>query len=165
MLSDYSGNGVESVLCWAGFLRPLLGWTVVCEGDSLLGFVHAGFGPDEQRTGLDLRTGVICALSLDPELASRDLAEALLLSGEEYLVGRGSRQIFVGGSFFPEPFWTGLAQGGRLPGIPAEHHLLREVLESHGYRPVARRQLFEVSLVGSGPTGSTRISFVFRPAL
>jgi hypothetical protein len=141
---------VERLVLGKLFFDPA-GLSVVCKGDSLLGFVHAGFGPDEQRTGLDLRTGVICALCLDPELATPELAEGLLQTGEEYLVGRGAQQIFVGGSFFPEPFWAGLCQGGRLPGVPAEHHLLREVLESHGYRPVARREIFEVSLVGFAP--------------
>lgn len=122
------------------------GLVVVTEDSRVVGFAHAGFGPNSEGTSLDTSVGVITAFVTAPAGVDPDVPQALLKAAEEYLVGRGASTVYFGGSPFPEPFWLGLAYGPRLPGVADNNLQLRQCLADLGYQPVESRVVVERSL-------------------
>jgi ribosomal protein S18 acetylase RimI-like enzyme len=86
-----------------------------------VGFVHAGFGPNERGSALDRGVGIIAMLMTHPlaafEKSGANVEHELLARAEAYLVERGATRILLGGSGRNAPFYLGLYGGSALPGI------------------------------------------------
>src|SRR5436309_2328098 len=64
---------------------------IVAEDDGTpVGFVHAGFGANDQETACDRSRGVICAIAVRSTHRRRGIGSQLLRQAEEYLAARGT---------------------------------------------------------------------------
>lgn len=120
------------------FCKPYFdpaGLIVAEEDGTLVGFVHAGFGPDETETRLATDTGVICMLNVRPGYQRRGIGTELLHRGEAYLRDRGSHTIYAGPMRPWNPFYLGLYGGSELPGF-LESDSPGRFLSQHGYQPI-----------------------------
>lgn len=110
------------------------------------GFVHAGFGPDEQGATIDTSLGTTHVLMIeqgqDPHLADR-----LLEASEIYLRRRGAQVIYAGGIQPLNSFYLGLYGGSEIPGVLQSDELFNALCQSHGYREIDRVRIFQCDLV------------------
>ena len=103
-----------------------------------VGFVHAGFGPNEDFTDVSREVGVTCALCVHPESDSPDLRSDLVISAEAYLRSSGASTLF-GGAFPPQiPFYHGLYGGAEMPGVLETDRPLTDTFLAAGYQPGPR---------------------------
>ncbi len=122
----------------------ILAW----ENGRPVGFVHAGFGPNEQYTSVHKDYGVICLLMVLPTCRQMEVAEGLLQQAERYLTSQGAKVIYGGGVWPLCPFYLGLYGGSKLPGVLLSNHLAQQLYASHGYRVVDETVILECSVKG-----------------
>jgi len=157
------------------------GLIVADDGQRLLGFVHAGFGVEENEARLDHELGVTCLLMTLPDhrlgdVAHHQLGAELIQRSEAYLRSRGAKVLYAGGIQPLNPFYFSLYGGSELPGVLSSDHRALDVFRPAGYReidqvailqrelrgfrsPFDRRQMmirrqFEVSIEEDPPYGS-----------
>jgi ribosomal protein S18 acetylase RimI-like enzyme len=99
----------------------------------IVGFVHAGFGPDETQCGVNRANGVICALGVVPTHRRRGIGRELFRRAEAYLRERGSTTVQAGASWPRNPFYFGLYGGAELPGWLASEAEAGPFLGRMGY--------------------------------
>lgn len=124
---------------------------IVAERDAgPVGFIHAGFGPNEAFTDVSHETGVISMMQWRPEESEMQLRQGLVGAAEAYLAERGAKSI-VAGPYPPfNPFYHGLTGLSESAGVLAEDHEFHETLVSLEYLPADRFVLMECDL-GSLP--------------
>jgi ribosomal protein S18 acetylase RimI-like enzyme len=108
----------------------------------LLGFAHAGFGPDAQKNWISTEAGVICVLVTSPGCPEAQVADGLLDHCEKYLLHRGAKVIYGGGLQPLCPFYIGLYGDSELPGLLDSDTVARSAMAARGYREVERTVLF-----------------------
>jgi ribosomal protein S18 acetylase RimI-like enzyme len=102
---------------------------IVAEQDGrIVGFVHAGFGPElpvesTQPFQLSNELGTVAMLVVEPDLNDPELAAGLIAAAERYLQDRGAKVMYAGGLFPLNPFYWGLYGGSEGSGVLAGHHL------------------------------------------
>lgn len=124
---------LESYLFAKPYFDPA-GLIVAVEDDALVGFSHAGFGPNGPQTGLDPSTGVLCALGVRPSHRRRGIGSELLRRGESYLAGKGARAVYAGPLAPLNPFYLGLCGGSETAGFLASDPEVEPFLGRHGYQ-------------------------------
>jgi ribosomal protein S18 acetylase RimI-like enzyme len=115
------------------------GLIVATHGDKLVGFAHAGFGPNEQRTGVSTELGVTSLVLVRPE-ADPSIAAELLSRCEHYLRSRGAKQLYGGGVYPISPFYYGIYGGSELSGVLDSDAAQQRLFVAAGYQ-IARRTL------------------------
>lgn len=105
-----------------------------------VGFVHAGFGPNDNETAIDRQRGVICALLVHPDHRRAGIGRQLLERAEEYL---GCPVIQAGAARPLNPFYFGLYGGSDLPGVLASDPGAGPFFVRHGYRSASSSALME----------------------
>lgn len=116
-----------------------------------VGFVHAGFGPNDEESALSTELGVTSLLVVHPQAQGRGIEEELLARSEQYLISRGARVLY-GGSIRPlNPFYVGLYGGSELPGLLDSDAALSNVFRQHGYRAIDHTQVLRRELAGFRP--------------
>ena len=110
------------------------GLLVAENGDAqLVGFAHAGFGPNDEETNIDPTVGVISLVLVDDGVDFEAVGTKLIDEAERYLQARGAEVIY-GGSVRPlNPFYLGFYGGSELPGLLTSQAALIELLKSRGY--------------------------------
>lgn len=103
-----------------------------------IGFVHAGFGANDEQSALATETGTTYQLMLRADRRNDALADALLTQSEEYLRGRGAKVIYAGGIRPLNAFYLGLYGGSELPGILAGDQMFNAACRRRGYREIDR---------------------------
>ena len=122
------------------------GLLIATEGDRVVGFAHAGFGPNGDRTDIDRQTGVICAVQILPDWNLVESNRQLIRAAEQYLFERGVQRI-LGGPVSPyECFYHGLASTGEAVGVPMGDAALREAYGAMGYAVGAENVLLRRDL-------------------
>ncbi len=126
------------------------GGLIVAEREGrVVGFVHAGFGP-EQPFGpphrLDYTFGTIAMLALEPDAVEGDLGRELIAEAENYLRRRGSKVIYAGGQYPLNPFYWGIYGGSEWAGILTAHATFLRSVVAAGYEPVSTTVLLEADL-------------------
>lgn len=121
------------------------------EDGRAVGFVHAGFGPNESRTGLNCEEGAICMLIVRSEDGKADVAAELLRRGEEYLRQAGAKDIYAGGVGAICPFYLGLYGGSELPGVPDSQPASQEFFRRNGYEDADRVLVYQCEPSGFRP--------------
>jgi ribosomal protein S18 acetylase RimI-like enzyme len=137
------------------FSRPYFdraGFLVATDGDRVVGFAHAGFGANEQESGLDRETGLICAVVVHPEFQRQGLGTALVRRAEEYLAASGAKSMIAGPAAPDTPFYVslygGLQPAGWLDSDPAAVPFFATL----DYEPASRQIVLQRDLEsGSDP--------------
>jgi ribosomal protein S18 acetylase RimI-like enzyme len=125
---------------------------IVAERDGrVVGFVHAGFGPDDPegrvlRLNYDL--GTIGMLIVEPGPEDPELERGLVLEAERYLCARGARVLYGGGQYPLNPFYWGVYGGSECAGVLSSHRAFERALRNSGYEPVSATLLMEADLSG-----------------
>ncbi len=141
---------LENLVFWKPYFDRE-GLIVAVEDDRLVGFVHAGFGPNEQRDSCSVELGVTCLLMTPPHAERETIATELLARSERYLRERGGRVLYGGGIRPLDPYYLGLYGGSELPGILASDTLGQEVFRRGGYREIDRCIVLQRELAGFRP--------------
>jgi len=130
---------------------------IVAEKDGrIVGYVHAGFGPDlpvDSTPPFQLchDLGSISLLVLEPELDDAELSSGLILAAERYLAARGAKVIYAGGLFPLNPFYWGIYGGSEGSGILSGHGSFHRAVIDLGYEPVSASVHLEANLGACEP--------------
>ena len=122
------------------------GLIVAQDGDQPVGFVHAGFAPREDQTGLESATGVICTLAVLPSHRRQGIGSQLLKRAEAYLRQRGAVRAWFGSQAPHQPFLFGLQGGCTCIGLLNDDPAVVHFLQRHGYTHPRRLLLFRRNL-------------------
>jgi ribosomal protein S18 acetylase RimI-like enzyme len=130
---------------------------IVAEKDGrIVGYVHAGFGPDlpvASTPPLQLchDLGSICLFVVEPDLDDAELVSGLILAAERYLAARGAKVIYAGGLFPLNPFYWGIYGGSEGSGILSGHARFHRAVIDMEYEPVSTTVLLEADLGACEP--------------
>ncbi len=127
------------------------GLLVAVDDGRVVGFGHAGFGPDTDRSGIDTREGATFLVAVVPHPESESIADRLLAACEEYLRKRGAVVLLGGGSSKMRSFYLGLYGGSDLPGILDSSAVLVGVFRRAGYIEGDRIAVLRRALAGFRP--------------
>ena len=122
-----------------------------------VGFVHAGFGPNEEGTAIDTSLGTTYMLMLHNGEEDQGLADRLLAASEDYLRTRGVSVLYAGGIKPMNSFYLGLYGGSEIPGILDSNKLLRETCTKHGYRETSQIPILQTDLKTFRPSLSRKV--------
>jgi ribosomal protein S18 acetylase RimI-like enzyme len=113
------------------------------DNDVAIGFVHAGFGPDETEAKLDFGVGITLVLGVLPAYRRQGIGAQLLRRAEEYLRSRGAREFHFGPAPGRNPFYLGLYGGSESAGILASDPAADPFLTTFGYFPDQSFQVWQ----------------------
>lgn len=128
------------------FAKPYFdpeGLIVAVEDGIPIGFVHAGFGPNQRETLLSRSTGVVCLLGVREAFRRRGIGSELIERAEAYLKKQGAQTIHAGIMRPISPFYFGIYGGSDLPGLLASDQAAAPFLEMHRYRAVETSLVFQ----------------------
>jgi ribosomal protein S18 acetylase RimI-like enzyme len=122
----------------------------------IVGFVHAGFGPElpvaaTRPLQLCYELGTVAMLLVEPGLDDPELASGLLTAAERYLHARGTQVIYAGSLFPLNPFYWGLYGGSEGAGILSGHQAFHRTLIALDYEPVGSTVLLAADLSKTEP--------------
>ena len=127
------------------------GLIVAMDGERAVGFAHAAFGPNKDRSAVDPRVGTTLLVAVVPHPEQERVGDDLLKRCEEYLRRRGAEVILGGGSFEMRSFYLGLYGGSDLPGILDSSAAMQAVFQRGGYEVADRITVLRRSLCGFRP--------------
>lgn len=127
------------------------GLVVADKNNSPVGFVHAGFGPNEDRTNLAYERGVTCLFMAVPDVDWKQVASALLRQSEEYLLEQGAKFLYAGGMPCHTPYYFGLYGGSQVRGILESDSRRYNILRAAGYEVDQVSLILQRSLIGFRP--------------
>ena len=128
------------------------GLIVAVEDGEPIGFVHAGFGRDQDGSFLDTSIGATCMLLVSNPQQRPQVGRELLARSEQYLQHRGAVDGSIGGgSQLMAPFYLGLYGGTHVPGILATDSAQLELFTAAGYRETGRRSIMQRQIAGFRP--------------
>ncbi len=108
------------------------GLIVAVDENTVVGFAHAGFGPNADESALSTDEGVTCVVMLRPQ-TDPAIGQTLLARCEDYLRSRGA-QALRGGACFPlAPFYYGLYGGSELSGVLTSDVQTQALFREAGY--------------------------------
>jgi GNAT superfamily N-acetyltransferase len=136
------------------------GLILACRDGELVGFVHAGFGVNEDRSWLSTDVGVICAVMVHPSVRRQGIGRELVRRAEQYLRDRGSRKIFAGPADPRDPFYCGVYGGSQTAGFLHSDPAAAPFFAKLDYVPCEEHLVFQQSL-GAGsasPVGARLVN-------
>ena len=139
------------------------GLIVATREDKPVGFVHAGFGPNEDGNGLDTSMGTTHLLMMRAGYEESGLAEELLCASEDYLRSQGAKVLYVGGINPLNSFYLGLYGGSEIPGVLQSNELLRDTCLQCGYEEICRVSILQCDLIRFRPPVSHKVRQLRRP--
>ncbi len=109
------------------------GMLIAEENGEVLGFAHAGFGPNPRETLLARTIGVVCLVAVRPAFRRRGIGSELLRRAEAHLREKGAQTIQFGNSKPVNPFYFGIYGGSDQPGL-LDSESAAGFLEKRGYK-------------------------------
>lgn len=103
-----------------------------------VGFIHAGFGANQEEDGIDYDYGTTYVMMLRPDHRNDRLADDLLAHAESYLRERGAKVLYGGGVRPINGFYLGLYGGSELAGVLSTDPILGATCQRNGYREIDR---------------------------
>jgi len=143
-----------SVLDDMVFAKPFFdrhGLIVAVEDDKPIGFVHAGFGPNAELTGIEYTRGTTALLLVSPHRDHSAIVRELLSLSEQYLQDRGATTLFGGATKTLAPFYFGLCGGSQLSGVLASAAASTDLFRQAGYAEATHARIFCCDLTGFRP--------------
>ncbi|MBS0206335.1 MAG: GNAT family N-acetyltransferase [Planctomycetes bacterium] len=139
------------------------GMILACRDGRVVGFVHAGFGTNEDRSWLSTEEGVVCAVMVHPTVRGQGIGRELVRRAESYLRSRGSKTIFAGPAEPRDSFYCGIYGGSQSAGFLQSDPAAAPFLAKLGYTPCESHLIFQRSLgVGSADPVGARLVNVRR---
>ncbi len=130
---------------------------IVAEDDGkIVGFAHAGFGPNTAETDLSFEVGIVCALAVRPSHRRQRIGTQLLRQAEDYVKGFGATELVAGGMRPLNPFYFGLYGGADSPGFLTSDPCAAPFFEYHGYQGWNTCLVFEMNLDKFTPPADPR---------
>ncbi len=132
------------------------GLIVAERNGQVVGFVHAGFGPDlpvELTRPFELchDLGTIAMLVVAPQDDDPELISGLLDGARSYLRARGAKVLYAGGIFPLNPYYWGIYGGSEGSGILSDHRQFHRAVLDRGFEPVSTTVLLEADLAVHEP--------------
>jgi GNAT superfamily N-acetyltransferase len=124
------------------------GLIVATRGEHAIGFVHAGFGPNDAETEIDVALGTVYQLMVRNDARDNALTDELLARSEGYLKDRGAKVLYAGGIRPLNAFYLGLYGGSELPGVLRTDPVLNEAALRNGYRAIDQVAVLQRELAG-----------------
>jgi ribosomal protein S18 acetylase RimI-like enzyme len=127
------------------------GLIVAEQNGRIVGFVHAGFGPElpveaTQPFQVSREMGTLAMLAVEPQLGDPSVVDGLIRAAEDYLRSQGAKVIYAGSLFPLNPFYWGLYGGSEGSGVLSGHESYRRSLAELGYEAVSTTVLLEADL-------------------
>ena len=141
------------------------GLIVAADDDRVVGFAHAAFGPNKQRTAVDTQVGTTLLVAVVPHPLQVQIGDELLRGSEAYLRSRGATTILGGGSAELRSFYLGLYGGSDLPGILDSSAAMQRPFQIAGYEVAERIAVLRRALHGFRPAVNRLQATVGRYAL
>jgi GNAT superfamily N-acetyltransferase len=138
----------------AVFSKPYFdrrGLIVAREEGRLVGFAHAGFGPDATGQTLDPSTGTTMLVVVPMHERQVEIEDGLLARCEAYLRERGAMTILGGCTPDEGGFYLGLYGGSNMPGVLDSSPRMRAIFERNGYSVATRIAVLRRPLAGFRP--------------
>lgn len=132
------------------------------DGERVIGFVHAGFGANDDGRGLDRRTGVICAVVVHPDHRRQGIGRELVARAEAYLQQHGATEIRAGAADPHDPFFFGLYGGSQSAGFLESDPAAAPFFRALGYVPTRRIAILQRDLTRGGDPMNLRLVGVRR---
>lgn len=146
-----SWDEFDSVVVAQSYFDPAGLIVAVDDHQNVIGFVHAGFGPDESKSHLSTNEGVICAIIVDPKHRHQGIGRELVRQAEHYLKAAGAKTIYAGGASPRDPFYCGLYGGSEPAGFLESDPAAAPFFTALHYKPYERHMVFQRSLGPGGP--------------
>lgn len=119
--------------------------------DAVVGFAHAGFGPNESMSGIDYDLGVISMVAVPRHPQQSTIEDGLYQSARDYLYRAGAKVLY-GGEMAPlAPFYFGLYGGSEMPGVLATDQPMNELFRRTGFDEAYRCVMLQCELFGFRP--------------
>ncbi len=141
------------------------GLIIAWEEGRPVGFAHAGFAPNETRSGLCISQGIICLVLVRPDCAEMEIACGLLQRCEQYLLSKGAAELWGGSSGIRSPFYLGLYGGSSVPGVLDTDVVARRAFAARGYVEKERTVILERDLASFEPAVDRRQMAIRRQML
>jgi len=159
--TGFDADVLESVV----FSQPYFdhaGVILAVDAERVVGFLHAGFGPNDVQSALDLRRGIICTVMVDPPYRHHGIGSRLVQLGEEYLLASGAASVQAGPAAPNDPFYFGLYGGSQPAGFLASDAAAEPFFQKLGYVPISQRLVFQRQLQDRSSPGGLRLMGVRR---
>jgi GNAT superfamily N-acetyltransferase len=127
------------------------GLHVASDGDRVVGFAHAAFGPNAERSAIDRSSGTTMLVVVVPHDRHEEIAAGLLDRCEAYLRLRGATTIMGGGTPQLGGFYLGLYGGSDLPGVLDSSPAMQAAFLRAGYVEAERIAVMRRPLAGFRP--------------
>lgn len=136
------------------FSKPFFdrhGLILAVENDKPIGFVHAGFGPNTELTGIEHTLGTTALLLVSPHHDHETISRELLSRSEQYLRDHGATTFFGGATKTLAPFYFGLCGGSQLSGVLASDAATTQLFRQARYAETTHARIFRCDLTGFRP--------------
>lgn len=137
------------VLCKPYFDRH--GLIVAEDEGQIVGFAHAGFGPNAEGSDIDRSTGVVCQLQVTYRDGRDRIAKELLEACHRYFQHHHTQRVFGGVNPAADPYYHGLVGGSQPSGVAADDTWLSQLLLGNGYEAVNQHIVLHRQLAGFRP--------------
>ena len=117
------------------------------EADNIVGYVHTGLAPNEERNGLDATHGIISALMVHPVHRRQKLGTELMRRAEGQLIEHGAKKITAGPAENQAPYYVGIYGGARPSGFLKSDPLAEPFLMSQGYHAAEEYGIYQRDLM------------------
>lgn len=130
------------------------------DGETPVGFTHAGFSKNEHGDDLDYSQGIVSMLKVVDGPQADEIADELLRLACDYLKAKGATTVHAGNHFPHAPFYRGIYGGSTVPGvIEADANFLNAAKRANfvqtdrivvaqrslsGFRPISGREQMSI---------------------
>src|SRR5262249_32184589 len=119
------------------------GLFLALDDHTVVGFGHAGFGPNTNQSAPSPTEGVICAIGVRPAYRRKGIGSELLRRLEDYLLQKGARTLYAGPMAPFNPFYFGLYGGSETSGFLESDYEAQAFFVHHKYEVFLTRLVFQ----------------------